>query len=330
MEKKDPFDSSGEARYISLDSAVLEARRLARLDDDRYRGRLGWDEIVWTELESQQRDDSYRVVLQFRIPTRDPEKAQTGEEEFIFNLVGTLLDRQVLVWPVSQSGTQSNEPIPLQPETQSVEKPPEPEEPVPAPEEVSEQPQVSAEAIPTPADTTESDPPANDSVPAENVSDPTHTRHIGTSASAPIPSRIRTDAERPIHETSVGSAIWVTLGVGILLVLFDLRNMWDPSFIPGPSSYTMYGVFPEALRDAAISAFGLTFYGTMFSPIGGALSGFAVYRWRTRDRRAEDAMSSSDSPQDIISPVVHALIGSVLGIGVIWLVLQAYPAYSWS
>ncbi len=130
MEKKDPFDSNAEARYISLDSAVLEARRLARLDDDRYRGRLGWEEIVWTELESQHRDDSYRVALQFRTPTRDLEQAQTGEEEFIFNLLGTILDRQVLVWPVSQSGAQPAEPIPVQPETQPAETAPEPEEPV--------------------------------------------------------------------------------------------------------------------------------------------------------------------------------------------------------
>jgi hypothetical protein len=46
MEKKDQFDFNAESRYVSLDSVVLEARRLARLDDDRYRGQLGWDEIV--------------------------------------------------------------------------------------------------------------------------------------------------------------------------------------------------------------------------------------------------------------------------------------------
>ena len=120
------------------------------------------------------------------------------------------------------------------------------------------------------------------------------------------------------------------MGVGILLTLFDLRNMWDPSFIPGPTSYNMSSIFPEALRDAAISAFGLTFYDTMFSPIGGALSGFAVYRWRTRNIRTEDARPSSKPPQDVISSVLHVLIGSVLGIGVVWLVLQAYPAYTWS
>ena len=115
------------------------------------------------------------------------------------------------------------------------------------------------------------------------------------------------------------------MGVGILLILFDLRKMWDPSFIPGPTSYNMSSIFPEALRDAAISAFGLTFYGTMFSPIGGALSGFAVYRWRTRNIRTEDARPSSKPPQDVISSVLHVLIGSVLGIGVVWLVLQACP-----
>jgi len=106
--------------------------------------------------------------------------------------------------------------------------------------------------------------------------------------------------------------------------------MWDPSFIPEPTSYNMSSIFPEALRAAAISAFGLTFYGTMFSPIGGALSRFAVYRWRTRNIRTEDARPSSKPPQDVISSVLHVLIGSVLGIGVVWLVLQAYPAYTWS
>ncbi len=92
----------------------------------------------------------------------------------------------------------------------------------------------------------------------------------------------------------------------------------------------MYGIFPEALRDAAISAFGVTFYGTMFSPIGGALSGYAVYRWRTKDRQAEETMPSAKPPKDIISSALHVIIGSVLGIGVIWLALQAYPAYTWS
>jgi hypothetical protein len=119
------------------------------------------------------------------------------------------------------------------------------------------------------------------------------------------------------------------MGESILLILFDLRNMWDPSSIPGPTSYNISSIFPEALRAAAISACGLTFYGTVFSRIG-ALSGFTVYRRRTRNIRTEDARPSPKPPQDVISSVLHVLIGSVLGIEVVWLVLQAYPAYTWS
>ena len=100
MEKRDEFDSSGETQgYISLDQAGLEARRLARQDEERYLQRLGWDQIVWTESSSEPRGDSYRVVLQFRRPSRGLREEQTGEEEFIFNLTGKLQDRRVLVWP---------------------------------------------------------------------------------------------------------------------------------------------------------------------------------------------------------------------------------------
>ena len=100
MNKKDEFDSSGEAReYISLDQAVLEARRMARQDDDHHRQRLGSDQIVWTELSSDRREDSYRVVLQFRAPAHRWQREQTGQEEFIFDLNGNLLERQVLAWP---------------------------------------------------------------------------------------------------------------------------------------------------------------------------------------------------------------------------------------
>ena len=100
MEKRDEFDSSGETQgYISLDQAGLEARRLARQDEERYLQRLGWDQIVWTESSSEPREDSYRVVLQFRRPSRGLREEQTGEEEFIFNLTGKLQDRQVLVSP---------------------------------------------------------------------------------------------------------------------------------------------------------------------------------------------------------------------------------------
>ena len=78
---------------------------------------------------------------------------------------------------------------------------------MPAPEEVSEQLQVGSEADPTPAVTVESDPPTNDSVPEENLSDLSHTRTAGTSSSDPMPNRTQTDSERPIPETSVGPAV---------------------------------------------------------------------------------------------------------------------------
>ena len=56
MDKRDEFNSSGESvEYISLDQAVLQARRLARQDDERYIRRLGWDEIVWSEIASDKR-----------------------------------------------------------------------------------------------------------------------------------------------------------------------------------------------------------------------------------------------------------------------------------
>ena len=100
MQKKDEFDPSGEtAGYVSLDQALLEARRLARQNDERYIHQLGWDQIVWAESSSEQREDSYRVVLQFRRPARRIREEQTGEEEFLFDLTGKLQDRQVLVWP---------------------------------------------------------------------------------------------------------------------------------------------------------------------------------------------------------------------------------------
>ena len=100
MEKRDEFDSSGETQgYISLDQAGLDARRLARQDEESYLERLGWDQIVWTDSSSEQREDSYRVVLRFRHASRGLREEQTGEEEFIFDLTGNLQDRQVLVWP---------------------------------------------------------------------------------------------------------------------------------------------------------------------------------------------------------------------------------------
>jgi hypothetical protein len=99
-DEKIEFSDVGEAlAYISLDQAVLQARRLVRQDEARYLERLKWDEIVWAETSSEQREDSYRVVLRFRRPARGLREEQTGEEEFLFDLTGVLQDRQVLLWP---------------------------------------------------------------------------------------------------------------------------------------------------------------------------------------------------------------------------------------
>ena len=54
---------------------------------------------MWTEAGSEQREDSYRVVLQFRRPARGLVQEQTGEEEFIFDLMGKVQDLPVLAWP---------------------------------------------------------------------------------------------------------------------------------------------------------------------------------------------------------------------------------------
>ncbi len=94
------FTPEGEALgYISLDQAILLARQQAREDAERYRQRLGWEEIVWSELTSEKREDTYRVVLQFRRPTRGVQEEQTREEEFVFDQLGKLEFRQVLAWP---------------------------------------------------------------------------------------------------------------------------------------------------------------------------------------------------------------------------------------
>ena len=125
--KPDKFDSAGEAiAYISLDQAVLTARRLVREDEERYHHRLGWDTIVWTETDSEQREDSYRVVLQFRRPERGLREEQTGEEEFIFDLTGGLQDRQVLLWPEPTEKVRLLTPPPETP-------PPQPNPPVAQP-----------------------------------------------------------------------------------------------------------------------------------------------------------------------------------------------------
>ena len=100
-EEKFDFTGEGEAvNYISMPQAVVRARRLARENDERYKERFGWGEVVWTELRSETiGEDYYRVVLQFSRPQRGILEEQTGEEEFLFDFTGTLLDRQVLLWP---------------------------------------------------------------------------------------------------------------------------------------------------------------------------------------------------------------------------------------
>lgn len=129
--KEDQFDFTREGEalgYISLDQAVLQARTQVRQDEARYLERLDWDEIVWAELDSEQREDSYRVVLQFRRPARGLREEQTGEEEFLFDLAGILLDRQVLLWPegfgaIERGSNTSEVPEPLVPTSQAEEPP---------------------------------------------------------------------------------------------------------------------------------------------------------------------------------------------------------------
>lgn len=128
--KEDKFDFTSEGEvlgYISLDQAVLRARLLVRQDEARYLERLGWDEVVWAESNSDQREDTYRVVLQFRRPARGLREEQTGEEEFLFDLAGSLQDRQVLVWPETGSmhGLVASENSPARPQVPAVRPPPE-------------------------------------------------------------------------------------------------------------------------------------------------------------------------------------------------------------
>ena len=79
VEKFD-FTAEGEALdYISIQQAVLRARRQARENDERYKERFGWGEVVWTELRSETiGEDYYRVVLQFSRPQRVILEEQTG------------------------------------------------------------------------------------------------------------------------------------------------------------------------------------------------------------------------------------------------------------
>jgi hypothetical protein len=113
MKKRDEFDSAGEARgYISLDQAVHQALRIAKQDEGRYVQRLGWDEIVWTEASSEQSEDYYKVVLRFNQPTRHSSEEDTGEEEFRFDLTGSLEVRQVRVWPKGAVSEEDEPPHP--------------------------------------------------------------------------------------------------------------------------------------------------------------------------------------------------------------------------
>jgi len=114
-EEKFDFTSDGEdIRYISLDQALLQARQQAQEDGERYRVRLGWDEIVWSEISSEEREDTFRILLQFRRPGRGISESQTGEEEFFFDQTGELVFRQVLAWPEvgeSQEGLSALTPM---------------------------------------------------------------------------------------------------------------------------------------------------------------------------------------------------------------------------
>ena len=116
-EEKFDFTPEGEG-YISLDEAILSARRLVRQDEQRYLSRTGWEEIVWSISESEHREVTYRVVLEFRRPYRGLTEGEGGLEEFLFDHNGELQDRQVIFWPDNSSGptvTQSDlnfEPMP--------------------------------------------------------------------------------------------------------------------------------------------------------------------------------------------------------------------------
>jgi len=103
-EEKFDFTPEGDG-YISLDAAIVNARRLVREDEQRYLDRTGWEEIVWSTRESDARDDSIRVILQFQRPGRELPEEESGQEEFLFYYNGELQDRQVLSWPNNSSPT---------------------------------------------------------------------------------------------------------------------------------------------------------------------------------------------------------------------------------
>ena len=110
-QEKFDFTPQGEG-YISLDAAIVNARRLVRQDEQHYLDRTGWEEIVWSTKESDARDDSIRVILQFQRPGRELPEEESGQEEFLFDYHGELQDRQVLSWPNHSSVPTVTEPAP--------------------------------------------------------------------------------------------------------------------------------------------------------------------------------------------------------------------------
>jgi hypothetical protein len=106
MPKDDPFELTGEAiGYISLDQALLKSIEIANRDQERYKERL-----AWTEKGSEHREDSYMVQLWFWNPDFRSQPTEmsswndnAGIEEFVFNHLGELQNRQTLVWPTPQT-----------------------------------------------------------------------------------------------------------------------------------------------------------------------------------------------------------------------------------
>jgi len=111
--KEVKFDLTTEGKgHISLDVAIVNARRLVRQDEQRYLNRLGWEEIVWSTSESDAGCASIKVILQFRRPGRGLPEEESGLEEFLFNYNGELQDRQVLAWPSNSSAPTVTELVP--------------------------------------------------------------------------------------------------------------------------------------------------------------------------------------------------------------------------
>jgi len=101
-EEKFDFTSEGKG-YISLNAAIVNARRLVRQDEQRCLNRTGWVGIVWSTRESDARDDSIKVILQFQRPGRELLEDESGLEEFLFDYNGELQVRQVISWPDNSS-----------------------------------------------------------------------------------------------------------------------------------------------------------------------------------------------------------------------------------